>query len=121
MSCGKPHDTDCSEVLGELWLFLDNECDHERRQLLQRHLDECGPCLEEFGLDEHLKALLARKCGGDHAPDTLKQRLRQSIREIMMRQAVLRAEVTVEHSDDGTVTEVRSRVIESHVRFLPER
>ncbi|HKR52587.1 MAG TPA: zf-HC2 domain-containing protein, partial [Pseudonocardiaceae bacterium] len=48
MSRGDPHDTDCNEVLGELWLFLDHECDHERRQLLQRHLDECGPCLEEL-------------------------------------------------------------------------
>jgi mycothiol system anti-sigma-R factor len=88
MSGGDPHHTDCSEVLAQLWLFLDQECDHERRELLRRHLECCRPCLEEFGLEEHLKALLARKCGGDHAPDALKQRLRQSIREIMMRQAV---------------------------------
>ncbi|MGH4015817.1 MAG: mycothiol system anti-sigma-R factor [Pseudonocardiaceae bacterium] len=108
MSCGDPHETDCSEVLAEVWLFLDNECDHERRALLQRHLEECGPCLEEFGLVEHLKALLARKCRGDHAPDALKQRLRQSIREIVLRQAVLGAEVTVQQSEDGTVVEVRT-------------
>ncbi|MGH3719544.1 MAG: mycothiol system anti-sigma-R factor [Pseudonocardiaceae bacterium] len=87
MSGDDPHDTDCREVLAQLWLFLDNECDHERRDLLRRHLEDCGPCLEEFGLEGHLKALLARKCGGDHAPDALKQRLRQSIREIMMRSA----------------------------------
>ncbi|MGH3753986.1 MAG: mycothiol system anti-sigma-R factor [Pseudonocardiaceae bacterium] len=99
MSCGDPHETDCGEVLAELWLFLDNECNDERRELLRRHLDECGPCLAELGLDEHLKALLARKCGGDHAPDALKQRLRQSIREIMTRPAVLAAEVTVERSE----------------------
>ncbi|HEY6422852.1 MAG TPA: mycothiol system anti-sigma-R factor [Pseudonocardiaceae bacterium] len=106
MSCGDPHDTDCSEVLAQLWLFLDNECHRERRELLQRHLDECGPCLEEFGLEGHLKALLARKCGGDHAPDALKQRLRKSIQEIVIRQAVLGAEVTVECRDDGTIVEV---------------
>ncbi|MGH3773996.1 MAG: mycothiol system anti-sigma-R factor [Pseudonocardiaceae bacterium] len=87
MSGDDPHDTDCREVLAQLWLFLDNECDHERRDLLRRHLEDCGSCLAEFGLEGHLKALLARKCGGDHAPDALKQRLRQSIREIMMRQA----------------------------------
>ncbi|MBV8542580.1 MAG: mycothiol system anti-sigma-R factor [Pseudonocardiales bacterium] len=87
MSGGDLHDTDCHEVLAQLWLFLDNECDHERRRLLRQHLEDCGPCLEEFGLEGHLKALLARKCGGDHAPDALKQRLRQSIREIMVRQA----------------------------------
>ena len=26
MSCGKPHETDCAEVLAEVWLFLDHEC-----------------------------------------------------------------------------------------------
>ena len=31
MSCGEPHETDCTEVLAEVWLFLDNECDGERR------------------------------------------------------------------------------------------
>ena len=94
-----------------MWMFLDNECDGERRRVLQRHLDECGPCLEEFGLEEHLKALLARKCGGDAAPHGLRQRLRQSIREIVVQQAevsVHSAEVTVERSGDGTVIEVRS-------------
>ncbi|HEY2765969.1 MAG TPA: mycothiol system anti-sigma-R factor [Pseudonocardiaceae bacterium] len=110
MSCGEPHDTDCREVLAEVWLFLDHECNEERRQLLQRHLQECGNCLEEFGLEEHLKTLLARKCGGDHAPDGLKQRLRQSIREIVLRQAVLGAEVTVEQDECGNVVEVRTSV-----------
>jgi mycothiol system anti-sigma-R factor len=108
MSCEDPHDTDCREVLAEVWLFLDNECNNERRELLRHHLEECGSCLEEFGLEEHLKALLARKCGGDHAPDAFKSRLRQSIREIVMRQAVLGAEVTVEQDDTGTVVEVRT-------------
>ena len=57
------------QVLAEVFLFLDNECDPERKALLQRHLDECSPCLAEYGIEDHLKALLARKCGGEHAPD----------------------------------------------------
>jgi len=81
VSCGKPHETDCSEVLAEVWLFLDHECDGNRRELLQKHLDECSPCLEQFGIEEHLKVLLARKCGGEHAPEALKQRLREKIRK----------------------------------------
>ena len=121
MSCGKPHETDCHQVLAELWLFLDHECNHERRELLQRHLDECGPCLEEYGLEEHLKALLARKCRGEHAPDALKQRLRESIRQIMMRQAVLGAEVTVQRAEDGTIVEVSSTTVESHAWLSTER
>jgi mycothiol system anti-sigma-R factor len=76
MSCGEPHETDCSEVLSEVWLFLDHECDQRRKELLQSHLDECHPCLEQYGIEEHLKALLARKCGGEIAPEELKRRLR---------------------------------------------
>ena len=76
MSCGKPHETDCTEVLAEVWLFLDNECDRDRRALLARHLDECAPCLAEYGLEEKLKRLLAAKCGGEQAPATLREHLR---------------------------------------------
>ena len=89
MSCGKPHETDCSEVLAEVWLFLDHECDHERRELLEKHLNECSPCLEEFGIEEHLKVLLARKCGGEHAPEGLKQRLREKIRTTVVEQTTV--------------------------------
>ena len=84
MSCGEPHETDCSEVLSEVWLFLDHECDGKRRQLLEQHLDECSPCLEQFGIEEHLKVLLARKCGGEQAPEKLKERLRAEIRKTVV-------------------------------------
>ncbi|MQA10338.1 MAG: mycothiol system anti-sigma-R factor [Pseudonocardiaceae bacterium] len=84
MSCGQPHETDCSEVLSEVWLLLDDECNQARRQLLREHLDECQPCLEQYGIHEHLKLLLARKCGGEHAPDEFKERLRSTIRKTVL-------------------------------------
>ncbi len=71
---GPAHD-DCSVVLRDVWLFLDDELDPERRAAVQRHLDECSPCLEEAGLDSKLKRLLARKCGGEHAPAHLRERI----------------------------------------------
>jgi mycothiol system anti-sigma-R factor len=108
MSCGKPHETDCAEVLAEVWLFLDHECDTARRKLLERHLDECQPCLAEYGLDEKLKKLLATKCSGDRAPAELKDRLRASIRTIVLEQA----DVTVEQGPTGTVVEVRTTRVE---------
>jgi mycothiol system anti-sigma-R factor len=86
MSCGKPHETDCSQVLAEVWLLLDRECSAERRRKLEQHLEECSPCLELYGIEEHLKALLARKCGGEHAPDALKEKLRASIRQVVVQQ-----------------------------------
>jgi mycothiol system anti-sigma-R factor len=105
MSCGEPHETSCEDVLAELWLFLDNECDRERRRTLQQHLGECGNCLERYGIEEHLKELLHRKCGGEHAPSELRDRLRASIRETVLRQA----DVTVEHGPEGTSVEVRAK------------
>ena len=104
MSCGNHHETDCAEVLAEVWLFLDHECDDTRRRLLERHLDECRPCLAEYGLDEKLKKLLATKCAGDRAPAGLKDRLRASIRTTVLEQA----EVTVGEGPSGTVLEVRT-------------
>ena len=94
MSCGEPHETDCSEVLSEVYLFLDHECDEGRKALLQTHLEECHPCLEQYGIEEHLKALLARKCGGEHAPDTFKQRLRACIQDVVIQQGGLTVEMT---------------------------
>jgi len=107
MSCGQPHETDCAEVLAEVWMFLDNECDKERRALLARHLDECAPCLAEYGLEEKLKRLLAAKCGGEQAPPAL----REQIRVAVLRQA----QVTVAENADGstqTTVEVRTTQIE---------
>lgn len=75
MSCGKPHETDCAEVLAQVWLLLDRECDGQRRRTLEQHLDECAPCLEQYGLEEKLKLLLARKCGGEQASTDFKRRL----------------------------------------------
>jgi mycothiol system anti-sigma-R factor len=83
-------------VLAEVWLFLDHECDGQRRELLQKHLEECSPCLEQFGIEEHLKVLLARKCGGEHAPEALKQRLREKIRKTVV------VETTIVTVQDGT-------------------
>ncbi|MHA6792946.1 mycothiol system anti-sigma-R factor [Pseudonocardia bannensis] len=111
MSCGNHHETDCSEVLAEVWLFLDHECDPERRALLAQHLDECEPCLAEYGIDEKLKELLARKCGGEHAPNGLKARLREQIRHAVLEQA----EVTVESGPGGTTVEVRTTRVERSI------
>ena len=70
-----PAGSKCDEVLRDVWLFLDDEMDPERRATVQQHLDDCSPCLVEAGLDLKLKRLLHRTCGGDRAPDELRVRL----------------------------------------------
>jgi mycothiol system anti-sigma-R factor len=84
----------CDEALAEIYLLLDKECSAEHEAELRRHLDDCPPCLEQYGIDEQLKLLLARKCGGEHAPDELKSRLRASIRKTVEQRGGLRVERT---------------------------
>ena len=80
MSSNEPESLDCSAVIADVWLFLDNECDEQTRQRLQRHMSGCSSCLSTYGIEEQLKVLLGRKCGGEHAPEGLRQRLSIEIR-----------------------------------------
>ncbi|MBV9293522.1 MAG: mycothiol system anti-sigma-R factor [Frankiales bacterium] len=82
MSCGNPHDVDCSEVIEQVYLYLDGEIDDDGRAKVREHLDECAPCLRQFGLEQDVKALVARCCGGDTAPDGLKERLIVRLQEV---------------------------------------
>ena len=84
MSCGGPHEVDCAEVLAEVWLYLDAETDGPSREKIAEHLDECGPCLREYGIEQEVKALVARCCGGEVAPDGLRKRLITTIREAVV-------------------------------------
>ena len=82
MSCGDPHDVDCVEVIRQVYLYLDGEIDDAARTEVREHLDECGPCLRQFGIEQEVKALVARCCGSDAAPDGLKDRLRAKLAEV---------------------------------------
>jgi mycothiol system anti-sigma-R factor len=93
----------CEEALADIYLLLDRECSPERDAALRAHIEDCPPCLEEYGIDEHIKQLLARKCGGDHAPAELKSRLRASIRQTVATRGgvtVERTEITVEQRSE---------------------
>ncbi|MDD7813526.1 mycothiol system anti-sigma-R factor [Mycobacterium sp. CSUR Q5927] len=70
---------DCSEVIAEVWTLLDGECTVETRAKLRRHLEECPGCLRHYGVEERIKALIARKCSGDKAPRQLYERVRLEI------------------------------------------
>ena len=84
MSCGDPHDQDCREVLAEVYFYLDLESTDERRDLIRNHLDECSPCLREYGIEQEVKALVARCCGSDRAPAELRARLREKISALVV-------------------------------------
>ena len=82
MSCGEHHETDCRDVLDEVYLYLDLECSEDRRALIRTHLDECHPCLRQYGIEQEVKALVARCCGAEKAPTELRDRLRLKLTEL---------------------------------------
>lgn len=70
---------DCTEVIAEVWTLLDGESTPETREKLRRHLEECPVCLRLYGVEERIKALIARKCSGEKAPQGLRERVRLEI------------------------------------------
>jgi mycothiol system anti-sigma-R factor len=81
MSCGKPHDQDCSEVLSRVFFFLDKELDEASCSDIQHHLDECGPCLQKYDLERTVKSLVARSCS-EKAPSELRDKVLVRIRQV---------------------------------------
>jgi mycothiol system anti-sigma-R factor len=75
MSCGKPHEVPCSEVLARLYSYLDGELEDTGFAQIREHLDECGPCLREYGLEEVVKRLVHKTCGSEHTPTGLRQKV----------------------------------------------
>ena len=91
MSCGNPHATPCTEVLAELDSYLDQELDSSGRAKIRQHLDECGPCLREYGLEEVVKQLVHRCCRDDKAPQELRVKVMARIQEIRIELEVTEA------------------------------
>ncbi len=81
MSCGDPHDEDCREVLDEVYAYLDKEVTRMDVERIKHHLAECAPCLQQYDLEEALKALVRRSCH-EPAPETLRVRIMTQITEI---------------------------------------
>jgi mycothiol system anti-sigma-R factor len=69
----------CQEAIATLYSFLDGELTPDRREQIQNHLEECGPCFEAFDFEAELKALIARKCR-DEVPEALRRRVAEALR-----------------------------------------
>ena len=82
MSCGKPHDVPCTEVLARVYSYLDGEIEVNGYSQIREHLEECGPCLREYGLEEAVKRLVHKCCGAEPAPSGLRSKVLVRIQEI---------------------------------------
>ena len=89
----------CDDVLSHVFEFLDHETDDARRHLIAEHLEDCSPCLRQFGIEQEFKALVRRRCGGDAPPVGLRDRIKMQL-----------TTVTVE--EDGTTVGVERLSVE---------
>jgi mycothiol system anti-sigma-R factor len=65
---------DCSDRLNA---YVDRELTERDLQEVQRHLDECQPCLQVFELQAGLKRLVRKECCQDEAPERLRAWVRR--------------------------------------------
>ncbi|REE98804.1 mycothiol system anti-sigma-R factor [Thermomonospora umbrina] len=82
MSCGNPHETPCTEVLARVYSYLDGELDSGGCDEVRQHLDECGPCLQEYGLEEVVKKLVNKSCGCEPVPGDLRAKVMGRIEQL---------------------------------------
>ena len=75
----KPTDAQCESVLARVYEFLDNEVDTATGDEIRAHLSECEPCLDRFDVEQAVKSLVKRCCGGDKAPAHLRVSIMSSI------------------------------------------
>ncbi|MCZ2823914.1 MULTISPECIES: mycothiol system anti-sigma-R factor [unclassified Modestobacter] len=92
--------TSCDDVLSHVFEFLDHETDDARRAVIAEHLEDCSPCLRQFGIEQEFKALVRRRCGGDPTPMGLRDRIKVQL-------------TTVSFEEDGTQVRVEKASFES--------
>jgi len=82
MSCGNPHEMDCEKVISAVYFYLDNEMpDDEQLSQVRHHLDECSPCLRQYGIEREVQILVSRCCA-EQAPDGLRAAVIQRLQEV---------------------------------------
>ncbi|TDQ54688.1 mycothiol system anti-sigma-R factor [Actinorugispora endophytica] len=81
MSRDEPQATPCSEVLDKVYAYIDGELEEDGCTDIRKHLEECGSCLEEYGLEEAVKRVVAKCCGCDPAPEKLRAKVLNQLAE----------------------------------------
>lgn len=70
-------DRDCALALARLYEFLDHELADADADSIRAHLDACEPCLDAYGVEEHIRSLVRRCCTSQRAPEHLRVRVTQ--------------------------------------------
>lgn len=83
---GSDAPVDCGETIQRLYHYLDGELTDDRRRQIQRHLDECPPCVDAYGFEMDLRQVVANRCR-DRVPPALLDRVRAALADEQRRGA----------------------------------
>lgn len=72
----------CREVLAKLYDYLDSELASDEKQQVQKHLDVCGHCLEQYKLEEDFNKLVQQKIKSPTDIQNLKSKVLNEIEKI---------------------------------------
>ena len=67
--------SDCGHMLERVYQFLDHELDTASSDEIREHLASCEPCLDRYDVEQAVKTLVSRSCGGDKAPSYLRTKV----------------------------------------------
>ena len=84
-----PGGIDCNDVIDEIYTYMDDETDDVTRGRIRQHLEACAPCLRQYGLEQDVRQLIARCCGGDTAPRSLHEKVRVRITQLTIESSTL--------------------------------
>jgi len=84
MSCGKAHETACTQVIESLVLYVDQETCVMSEELIRVHLEQCITCCAERDLQVMMKGLIARSCCPEPVSDEFRLRINTIITEIQI-------------------------------------
>ncbi|MEP7036293.1 MAG: mycothiol system anti-sigma-R factor [Actinomycetota bacterium] len=84
MTSHEHEEIDCSHALMQVYEYLDGEMGPDDCAKIRQHLAQCGPCMDEYDVDQMLKKLVRRSCGGESAPTELRMHILARITTITL-------------------------------------
>jgi len=70
----------CQEAVNKLYEYLDKELDHISASQVEKHLQLCRLCCDNFELEKKMKELVQKSCIDEKAPSFLKEKILKLIK-----------------------------------------
>ena len=74
MTSHEPDAIDCSHALMQAYQYLDGEMGPDDCAKIREHLAQCGPCMDEYDIDQMLKTQVSPPRGSESAPTQMRRR-----------------------------------------------